>query len=317
MNKINQASAKIVQKYKSQILPSLLGFEQERKKILLKTLVVVLCAIGITLITFFIGLFFSQIEIISRITAIAALIVIIYQIFKVFDFKKTVKRSIMLAFCECFDDLKWFDDFYNPQTDNFLADSNLFYTDSSSCFKYDDVFTGSFDNVPFSICELESYTVKTVRTKDGVQRRKNIEFKGVVIKLKMNKNFKGNTIIKPDNFLHFIHDSALKRTTLEDVEFEKKFDVFTTDEIEARYLITASFMERIKNVQAAFFIKDVSCAFYDDSLVIGLHSYQNLFEPVSLFKSFNDYSQFSKMTKEIISIYKLIDYFKLNEKIGL
>ena len=109
----------------------------------------------------------------------------------------------------------------------------------------------------------------------------------------------------------------LKHTTLEDVVFEKKFDVFTDDEVEARYLITPSFMERLNNMKTAFSADRVSCAFYDKYLLVGLHTSKDLFSICSLKEPVNDGKQFFTMFEEILSIIKLIDHFKLNQKNGL
>ena len=109
----------------------------------------------------------------------------------------------------------------------------------------------------------------------------------------------------------------LKRTKLEDVEFEKRFNVFTDDEVEARYLITPSFMERLNEMKVAFKANTVSCAFYEKSLLIALSTGKDLFSIGSLFKRIDDPKQFFTMFEEILSIIKLIDHFKLNQKIGL
>ena len=104
--------------------------------------------------------------------------------------------------------------------------------------------------------------------------------------------------------------SRLKHTTLEDVVFEKKFDVFTDDEVEARYLLTTTFMERLTNIKTAFNAKNISCAFYQDKL-------RDLFSVASLFKPVNDEKQFFTMFEEINSLLYLIEHFKLDRKIGL
>lgn len=103
----------------------------------------------------------------------------------------------------------------------------------------------------------------------------------------------------------------------EDNEFNKKYDVYSFDEIEARYLITPAFMERFKNMQTAFGTKRVKCSFYDDKIMFAITTNKNLFELGSLFRPVTDYDNFNKFFKELTSILKFIDYFKLDEKTGL
>ena len=104
---------------------------------------------------------------------------------------------------------------------------------------------------------------------------------------------------------------------MEDCVFEKRFDVFTDDEVEARYLITPSFMERLSNLKTAFSARKIYCSFYDKELLIGLYTEKDLFSIGSLRKPANDPKQFFTLFEQILSIIKLIDYFKLNQKTGL
>ncbi len=221
-------------------------------------------------------------------------------------FERSVKREIMPIVCKCFGDLTWESSLYKGNKNIFL-DSNLIkkYTFE----EYDDIFSGTYCDVAFEMIE----------SKFTKQQGKNQEtiFKGVIIKLDMNKRFNGNTVILPDAIGHASPDSKLRHTTLEDVEFEKQFDVFTDDEVEARYLITPSFMERLKNMRVAFAASGVQCAFYGKYLLIGLKTNKDLFSLCSLVKPVNDAKQFFTMYEEIISIIKLIDHFKLDRKIGL
>jgi len=109
----------------------------------------------------------------------------------------------------------------------------------------------------------------------------------------------------------------LDRVNLEDPCFSKRFDVFSSDQIEARYLITTSFMERFYNLKTTFGANKIKCSFFDDVLMIAIHTNKNLFEICSLFKSLKDPSSIKECYKEINSIYELIESLKLDEKTGL
>ena len=133
----------------------------------------------------------------------------------------------------------------------------------------------------------------------------------------MNKKFSGHTVIKPNSLIHSSPSSKLHFTELEDSEFNKKFDVYTNDEVDARYLITPAFLERLKRMKTAFNASRVSCAFYEDYLIIALSTLKDIFSICSLIKPIDDRKQYIQMYDEIISIIKLIDHFKLNQKTGL
>lgn len=221
-------------------------------------------------------------------------------------FESKIKKEIMFKVCKCFGNLSW-KIFDRCSNNSLIADSDVIpYFSASS---YDDCFVGKYEDVNYDIME-STFTA-------GFGKNKRTVFCGVIIKLDMNKNFVGKTIIRPDKLFHASPSSALRHTTLEDVTFEKKFDVFTDDEVEARYLITPSFMERLNNIKVAFSADNISCSFYEKYFLLALHTSKDLFSLCSLTKPVNDGKQFFTVFEEILSIIKLIDYFKLNQKIGL
>ena len=220
-----------------------------------------------------------------------------------------IKQKIMPYVCKCLGDLKW--KYAQCSFEQLLCKSGII--DRYNRVSYDDSFTGIYKDINYEICETSFY----YKTGTGKNSSTRTVFKGVMIKLDMNKSFTGNTVIRPDTLKHASPAANLKHTTLEDVVFEKKFDVFTDDEVEARYLITPSFMERLNNMKTAFSADRVSCAFYDKYLLVGLHTSKDLFSICSLKEPVNDGKQFFTMFEEILSIIKLIDHFKLNQKIGL
>lgn len=109
----------------------------------------------------------------------------------------------------------------------------------------------------------------------------------------------------------------LEYIQLEDPEFNKKYSVFSSDQIEGRYLVTTAFMERFKNLQIAFNSKKIKCAFVNNKIYFAIQTNKNLFEIGNTFKSLENPKTIETFFNEIISIYILIDYFKLNEKTGI
>ena len=108
-----------------------------------------------------------------------------------------------------------------------------------------------------------------------------------------------------------------QKVNLEDIGFDKRFAVHSKDQIEARYLVTPAFMERMKDLQTAFGTKDIKCSFFDDKIMFAIASDKDLFEIGDLFTPMTDSNQIYQLRAELTSIYKMIDYFKLAEKTGL
>ncbi len=293
--------------FETKIVPMLQPYEAERKRT--RIIASIVSAIfGVLGIMIFILLFLEDYKLIndgfSIVLMFGILAWISWYCFKK-HFENKIKKKIMPIVCACFGNMKWFVGSYT--SGHIFKDSCVISVYDSA--KYDDIFLGLYKDVNFEIIEGK-FTIKKGKS------RKTI-FSGVIVKLDMNKNFNSHTVIKPDSVLHVSPSKNLKHTTLEDVQFEKKYDVFTNDPVDARYLITPSFMVRLNNMKTAFEANKISCAFYHDKLIIALPTNKDLFSICSLVKPIDDAKQYYIMYEEIVSIIKLIDYFKFNQKIGM
>ena len=113
------------------------------------------------------------------------------------------------------------------------------------------------------------------------------------------------------------NEEALDEVKLEDPKFVKRFNVYSSDQVEARYLVTPSFMERFQNLNTAFGAKKAKCSFYDDKIMFAISTNKNLFEVGSIWRSLEDPKSINQLFNELYSVYRMIDYFKLDQKIGL
>ena len=104
--------------------------------------------------------------------------------------------------------------------------------------------------------------------------------------LQFNKALKGTTIIRKDSGIigNLFHEklSNLKDIKLEDPKFNKIFQVYSDDEVEARYVLSVSFIERLKELSEAFGSKVVQCCFYQEKVVFVVPIKKNMFEPGSI-----------------------------------
>ena len=300
----SQMREEFSKRFYGKIVPYIQNFEQERISHLESVVGISAILIFIPVLIIFSDFKNSSDSSIEIAVLSFSLAIFIYIIIKK-DFERKIKSLIMHAVCKCFGDLKWSCNSYNLSP--MFSASELI--DDYDRVEFDDIFSGKFKDVNYEIIESK-FTL-------GSNRDKSTVFDGVIIKLDMNKPFLGRTVIRPSSLLHSSPHPILKHTELEDIQFEKKFDVFTDDEVEARYLITPSFMERLNEMKVAFTADKVSCAFYEKYLFVALSTKKDLFSICSLFKKIDDPKQFFTMFEEILSIIKLIDHFKLNQKIGL
>ena len=126
----------------------------------------------------------------------------------------------------------------------------------------EDRTTGTYKGVNIEFFE----TILKRRKWTSKTRSHKTIFDGVVISLSVKKPFEGQTIIMRDrgmfgNFLKSKFATSLEKAGLEDPKFEDIFEVFTNDQVEARYLLTTSFMERLLELNDVFEGKGVQCSF--------------------------------------------------------
>lgn len=227
------------------------------------------------------------------------------------SFEHKVKRLIMPTLMHAVPGFYWQET--PPVTAKDISDCMIFpFANVSKTF--DDCFLGEYRKVKVAMSECQ-YSVNSGNNSRTV-------FQGIVIRFSMNKNFEGTTIIRPkksccsDNYKD-LKKAKLSEVKLEDPEFAKKYVVYSTDQVEARYLITTSFMERFKMIENAFASEFAYCSFKGKSIYIAPHTGTDLFNLCSLVKPIGNSEQFETLFYEFASILELVDYFKLDKKLGL
>ena len=315
-------------KYINYVVPKISPYDEERKKTLKKTTITVIIMLIIGIISLCLATKWNFMKFGGAFILFA---LAVYPISKK-RFEYELKKLVMPVVCGCFPNLKWLEnnDEVQNEADIYINSGLLSYFNNHS---FDDCFSGKYNDVGFEIREFSA----TKETGFGKDKKTVTVFDGVIVTLEMNKNFTGNTVVRPHGSMT-THSMSIKwqktlgedkgkvsvskspnlhKTTLEDVEFNKKFEVYTDDEVEARYLLTTSLMERLKTMQTSFSASSTACAFYDKKFYVALYTKKDLFAIGALNKNVCDKEQFDIMFEEILSIIKLIDHFKLDQKIGI
>ena len=159
----------------------------------------------------------------------------------IYMYKKKVKPQIMPDFANFFGSFSYV--FEGKINDEILKTSDLFAQYDRSVG--DDYFTGVYDGVGISIGEEKLLKVR--RDSQNKESTRKV-FGGICILFEMNKKFKGRTVVLKDRGTFgnaFTKIQGLQTVRLEDSVFEKFFEVYSDDQIEARYLLTTGFMERM------------------------------------------------------------------------
>ncbi len=112
-------------------------------------------------------------------------------------------------------------------------------------------------------------------------------------------------------------DWKLKEVTLEDPEFNKMYEVYSDDQVEARYIITPTFMERLKNIREVIGGFDVHCMIENRYITLFIDTPQDFFEVGNMSVPLDNKKLYESVFTQLIAIFNLIHYFKLDKKLGL
>ena len=133
-------------------------------------------------------------------------------------------------------------------------------------------------------------------------------FSGSVLVCEFYKKFSGQTIVASRTLnTKFLGE----KEQMDDTLFNDKFRVFTDDKVEARYLLTPAFMERLRELKEKFAGEmGVSAAFMDDKFYLFLNGAKNKFE-TTLFSPPPSLEDAALIKKEISELLSIIDELNL------
>ena len=184
---------------------------------------------------------------------------------------------------------------------------------------FEDEISGEFKGINFKLCDatiIKRYV--KLYYKHGGGPVEVWLFQGLMLAAKLNKPFRTETIIKTDSFKDFKTRKNIIK--LEDEEFNKKFKVLADDEVESRYLLTTSFMERLKNFHKSK--KDKTIIFFDNkcsdskNMFILTNTGKDNFE-IPLNKTLLNEKIYYNLLKELVDMLEIAVALKLGQNIGL
>lgn len=149
-------------------------------------------------------------------------------------------------------------------------------------YKNEDTIVGKVDKTDFIYGEV---TLSHMQS-NGKSTYEVIDFKGFVFEADFNKYFNGLTIVTSKH-VTLTGDatglfSRLKRCRLEDVTFEERYKTYTSDDQEARYILSPALQQRILEMNDTFRTQlgdsELSISFHDSRMMIMVPSHTDRFE---------------------------------------
>lgn len=243
------------------------------KKQLISTIIIIVAVIiGLTgyflqtNVVFFVGvavsLFIIALIIYSSITG------------KNYDYKRDFKEKIIAQVLKQYDhsiEIKP----HIGLSENEFIDTQLF-TKEPDRYYSEDLVTGRIDKTSFYFGEVHA----EYKTSTGKSTHWHDIFKGIIFVADFNKHFNGGTVVRA-NMLFSSNSSWFENVEvvkLENIDFEDKFTTYSSDQVEARYILTPALMERI--LQLNSISEDtISLSFYNSRVYIAFPIERNCFEP--------------------------------------
>ena len=108
-------------------------------------------------------------------------------------------------------------------------------------------------------------------------------------------------------YWHYHPKKATQKVELEGINFLRKWNVLTDNQVEARYILTPIFMEKMLTVKKLFYGRYIDFSFFDNKLLIAVHTRKDLFETTSLFTPALSYHKMREVVSQLQSIFAVID----------
>ena len=292
---------------KKQFSKDMMALEEERKKALLCVALIVSVVTIVFLVVF---LFSFQRTTYEENTAIFSIYIALLTLvhIPICKYKKNSKTKIMPKLLAFVGDFKIvYDSQKRTQIHKYVKTLSLF--DTFNSFSMDDVLEGVYNGINVSVSEMcLKYKYKSKKNKN-----EKIVFKGVMLSFKSFKKFSSKTLIKKD-CIKIFQDS--RHVNLEDVEFERLYDVESEDQIEARYLITPAFMNRMVEYSKINQAERLSVSFEYGNVNIAIHNTKDWFD-IPIFTPATEISIYSGVLLDLVAVLKIIDALKMEQNIGM
>lgn len=237
------------------------------------------------------------------------------------EFRARFKNDMVAPLVSAFDPGLSYQPRGSVAHEEFVA-SGLFREYPANEYGGEDLISGRIGATAIRFSEVQAYHTQQGSGRRGGKKSRKL-FDGLFFVADFNKHFQGSTYVLPDRAqrllgglgqaLQGLSSTYGQLIKLEDPEFERLFVVYGSDQIEARYILSASLMARI----SAFRIKSgqaLRLGFVDSHLYVAIELGRNLFEP-RLFRSLIDRALYREFWDDLELLTGIVEDLNLNTRI--
>jgi hypothetical protein len=317
--------------YEKELIPSLIDLESMRKKTLMNiaafTVAMLLAAVFVVAAALGVFVFARPCSITFCCLPLAPMLWIVAY-FLGFSrlaspYRGNYKMQVMPKIVKFVDEGLEYDPKRGIPYDEFMR-SGIFQV-KPDVYTGEDCVFGTIGKTKIEFSEVLAQEKQESEDSDGHRSTNYVTiFRGIFLVADFNKSFKQKTLVLPDTAEKmfgkliggFIQSKNITRPPLvkmEDPEFEKFFVVYGQDQVEARYVLSTSLMQRIteyrKKTGKALFL-----SFVDDKLMVAIPFKGNQFEP-GLFHSLVDFERIRQFHSVLQLVAGIVEDLNLNTRI--
>ena len=310
--------------YDTRLKDRLAALESTRKKILNRYLLCILMVAGLVAANYLVIRLNPPVALIVApiLVSIALLVYFVYLTNKQKQqYRKTFKSDVVAQLVNLINpEWQYLYDYCMSQES--YQQSGLF-TQHYDRYIGDDFVTGRIEKTDFQFSELHTqYKQVTYGAKGQRQEHWVTIFRGLFIHADFNKNFHGTTYVLPDTaerLLGTFGQSLQKLSSrgelvkLENPEFERRFVVYSSDQVESRYILTPVIMEAMIDLSNRFG-EDIYFSFVGSRVYVANSINEALFEP-NIMRSGVNFNDVKQMFDLFGLITALVQELSLNTRI--
>lgn len=316
----NKTVEELTNFYSTNLFPTLEKFEEKRKKLRFQ-IIFIFIIIFWNMATIYFFFFYGEQESINILFFFIAILFasssFLYKYLKR-DYRSEFKENVIKPLIKELDSNLHYSANLHIAKKSF-NDSQLFRTPDK--FTGNDFIIGQIDSTQIQFSDIHAQK----KYKDSKGRTKySTIFQGLFIISDFNKNFSGRTVVLPDlaqnsfgdiigSWLQSKNSSRDELVKMDNPTFEKEFVVYSTDQIEARYILSHTLMENLLNFKEKT-NHEVSISFVKNNIHLAINYGKDLFEP-TVFKSLLNDEITKEYIETLILALSIVEELKLNNKL--
>lgn len=215
------------------------------------------------------------------------------------DYKQLIAKHVLQA---CFDDADYFP--AKGFTKEEFRTARLIHWRNDFSYRSEDLITGQYEGV-----EFKQSDVRITHTTGGDNKKTVVDVDGRLVQFHYKKAIGSRILIVTDT-----HEAALEqglsKVEMEDVDFNRKFDVYSKDGHSVYYLLTPPFMEYLKRL--CEFDRNIYISFDGEDLYILRSGKGGIFVPPK--GKLDVHEEVEKSKQELNEIVKIIEALQLKDK---